>query len=257
MRKAILSLIVLSLALCIASTARAETITLVADEWAPYNMTPGSPREGYIVDIARKAFEAKGHTLMYRVVPWKRALEETRAGKFNGVIGASRTDATGFIFPEEELAVNRLTFMTAATSRWTFTKRDDVRTIRLGVIEGYDYRAWLMSYIREEHQDQEQVQIMHGNTPLEQNIRKLLSGRLDAVVDSENALLFTSRNMGVRNQVRIAGRDSEPAYIHVAFSPALKESRTHAIILSEGIRRMRADGSLKKILDSYGLRDWR
>ena len=65
-----------------------ETIVLVADEWPPYNSRPNAPKEGYLVDIARAVFESRGITVSYRLTPWKRAIELTRNGKFNAVIGA-------------------------------------------------------------------------------------------------------------------------------------------------------------------------
>lgn len=54
-----------------------ETITLVADEWPPFNSVPGSAREGFLVDVARTVFSQNGIGVSYRLLPWKRALEIT------------------------------------------------------------------------------------------------------------------------------------------------------------------------------------
>ena len=43
-----------------ALTVHAETITMVADEWPPFNAKPQGKAEGYMVDIARAVFEPKG-----------------------------------------------------------------------------------------------------------------------------------------------------------------------------------------------------
>ncbi len=105
---AVASLVCTALAFPLAASAR--TITLVADSWPPFNGTPGAEPEGYMVDIARRVFAAAGYTVSYRLLPWKRAVEMTRAGTYDGVFGASRTDADGFIFPDEELGRNKLAF---------------------------------------------------------------------------------------------------------------------------------------------------
>ena len=68
-----------------------------------------------------------------KIVPWKRAIAETRSGRYHGAIGASKTDAQGFVFPEEELARNVLSF---------YIKKDAARQNRCG----YGKRAvWIQS----------------------------------------------------------------------------------------------------------------
>ena len=62
------------------ATARAETITLAADEWAPYNSVPNIQPEGYMVDVVREIFKSHGIEVVYHMVPWQRALEGSRKG---------------------------------------------------------------------------------------------------------------------------------------------------------------------------------
>jgi polar amino acid transport system substrate-binding protein len=50
--------------------ARADTITLHADEWCPYNCAPGSGMPGYAVEVAREVFEQAGHRLDYGLLSW-------------------------------------------------------------------------------------------------------------------------------------------------------------------------------------------
>lgn len=83
-----------------------RSIVLVADEWAPYNMVPQGEQEGYIVDVVREVFATSGISVDYQIVPWARAVQDTRKGAYDGVIGASIADAPGFVFPTEMLAIN-------------------------------------------------------------------------------------------------------------------------------------------------------
>ena len=41
-----------------------DEIILVADEWCPYNCTPGENKQGYIVEIAKHALESEGHKVV-------------------------------------------------------------------------------------------------------------------------------------------------------------------------------------------------
>ena len=235
----------------------AEDIVLVADPWPPFNIEPGSDREGYLVDVARAVFETAGHTVTYKTVPWKRAIEGTRTGRYTGAIGASKTDAAGFVFPDEELARNVLAFYTRSDYPWRFEGPASIETVSIGVAAGYDYRRWLNDYINSHRDDDRRVQVIAGANPLKQNLRKLLLKRIDVVVDTEAAIRYTAKEMGILEAIASAGYGVEPAYIYIAFSPALPESAALASQLSGGIADLRRSGRLKAILHRYGLRDWK
>lgn len=234
----------------------AQVITLAADEWAPFNMVPGSKYEGYMVDVAREVFEPLGYRVQYQVVSWNRAVAEARKGVFTGIIGASKTDGEGFIFPQEELGESRLSFFVKKGHPWKFTQRDSVKAVTLGVIDGYDYREWLLSYIAQAKKAGK-VHISAGDNPLEKNLKLLVSGRIDAVVDNKFAILYTAGLLGFQDQLQFVGSDTLPSQQYIAFSPALPESAKYAQILSQGIQKLRATGRLAVILARYGLQDWK
>lgn len=241
----------------LAPGAQADTITIVADQWCPFNCSPNGDRQGYMIDVAREIFKEDGHQVVYRNVPWKRALMETKTGRHNAVVGASRTDAAGFVFPDEELARNYLAFYVRKGSAWRFTGPDALSGVLLGVCAGYDYRQWLNDYIANHAGSKKRVYVMHGDYPLQNNLRMLVAERIDAVVDTELSILGTAKKLGLIERIELAGYGKEPAYIYIAFSPALKSSTMYARTLSAGIARLRSSGRLAQILDAYGLKDWK
>jgi polar amino acid transport system substrate-binding protein len=235
----------------------AETVTLVADEWPPFNATPNTSEEGVLVDVARAVFEENGIKVSYKLIPWRRAVELTRAGTHHGLIGASKTDAPDFIFPSEELSRNVISFYVRKDSLWVFHKKSDIERVSLGVIAGYDYRQWLLDYIEAHKNDPHKIQVMTGHQPLQRNILKLLNNRIDAIVDNEAVILHVARRMGVINRIKLAGHGSEIAYIYIAFSPKRADSQRYARMLSEGVVQLRRTGQLAVILSKYGLKDWK
>ena len=98
------------LSVLLAPAARADVITLRADEWCPYNCAENSDRPGYAVEIAREVFGRAGHSVEYRTMAWSRALQECRKGLVTGVVGAAHTEVPDFIFPQEPVAVADITF---------------------------------------------------------------------------------------------------------------------------------------------------
>jgi polar amino acid transport system substrate-binding protein len=247
-------LICLSAALPAAAT---EIITLVADEWAPFNSEPDKQPEGYMVDIAREAFKAHGIKVVYQLVPWKRALEGTRTGEYTAVIGPTKDEAPSLIFPREELGRNRLSFWVKKDNPWRFKNRDSVKQVALGIVEGYDYRKWLNIYAMNNRQDRKKIQFVSGTNPMEMNLRKLMAGNIDAVVDNEAVIRHTAKQIGLLENIKLAGYDTEPAYLYIAFSPVCPRAAEYARMLSEGIVKLRKNGGLKKIMSVYGLKDWK
>jgi len=241
----------------LATTTMAADVVLVADPWPPFNMEVGSEQEGYIVDVARMVFEAAGHHVVYKNVPWKRAISGTRSGKYTGAIGASKTDGEGLVFPDEELARNVLAFYVLKDNPWKFEGQSSIEAVAIGVIGGYDYRDWLNEYVETHSGNDPRVQVVTGSDPLKQNLKKLFYKRIDVVVDTETAIRYKAREMGVLDKIKPAGYGKEPAYIYIAFSPNRPESPMLARQLSDGIRELRNNGQLKEILDSYGLVDWK
>ena len=237
--------------------ATAEEIILVADPWPPFNCETGGSQEGYIVDIARAVFEPCGHTVIYRNVPWKRALQGTHSGNYSGAIGASKTDGKGLVFPDEELARNVLSFYVRKESAWRFQGPDSLGTVSIGVAAGYDYRRWLNDYIQAHRDDERRVQVISGINPLLQNLKKLTLKRIDVVVDTEAAIRFKAKEMGILDEIKPVGYGTEPAYIYIGFSPNRRESPELARRLSEGIALLRRTGQLQVILTQYGLLDWK
>ncbi len=247
--------LLLVLFVLVASPSRAETITFVADLWPPFNDTPDSESEGYMVDVARAVFEPLGYTVEYSLMPWNRSIIESRKGRFNAIIGASKNDAGDFIFPEEELGRNKLSFYVHKNAKWQYEGINSLEDVYLGVINGYDYRDWFINY-QQNHPSK--IYVQHGNTPLRENIHLLLNGRIDAIVDNAAAIRYTAKSMGRLNDIKTAGMDTVGgvSYIYHAFSPNLPSSAQHAETLSKGIRKLRKSGELQRILDQYGIQDW-
>ncbi|GIX35982.1 MAG: amino acid ABC transporter substrate-binding protein [Lysobacteraceae bacterium] len=236
--------------------ARADTITIVADEWCPYNCSPDSDRPGYMIEIASKALGVAGHTIKYSTMPWSRAIEEARRGKYTAIVGAARNDAPDFVFPDEPLGISGSVFAVKKGSTWKYTGIDSLATVSIGVIQDYSYAEDLDAYIAKYAKDAKRVQAATGETALGTNIRKLEAGRIDALVEDRAVLEYELAEEGKLGQFDYAGtlKQSE---VFIAFSPAHPAAKEYARLLAEGVRALRASGELDTILARYGLKDWK
>lgn len=234
----------------------ADTLTLKADYWMPFN-GDGKTETGYMLDIAKAVFEPLGHKVVYSTTPWDKALAECRTGKCTGVIGASTDDAPDLVYPVEELGQSIQFFCVKAGSPWKYAGPASLKAVKLGIIKDYAYFKELDDYIKANPAG---VVFGTGDAPLEMNLTRLAQGELGAVVDDRSVLKYTLARMSLQGKVTIAPAAAEatkPARLYIAFSPKNPKSGEYARTLADGLAELRKSGQLQKILAKYGLTDWK
>jgi len=235
---------------------QAATITLVADVWCPYNCEPGSDKPGFMIEIAQKVFGEAGHTVDYRNMPWSRAIDESRKGRFDGIIGAAKDDAPDFIYPGNPLGVSTSVFAVRKGDPWKFTGIDSLAGVAVGTIQDYSYSEEFDAYVAENDKDSSKIQVATGEDALNINIRKLEAKRIGALVEDGYVLEYELGVQGKAGTFDIAG-DLGASDLFIAFSPAKPESAGYAKLLGEGVAKLRASGELATILARYGVKDWK
>ena len=242
---------------------QADTITVKSDEWCPFNCEPGSDAPGYMIEVAQIIFKKAGHELIYENMPWSRSIDHARKGKIDAIPGATKGEVPDFIFPDEEFGASITYFFVKKGTSWKFKDISSLEGIRIGVQDDYEYGGMIDEYI-EKNRDTQKVQVVKSDDPVTLNLKKLVKGNIDAYPEDKLVFLYKAKSMGVLEQVEEAGvipvdnkEDFEATKIYLAFSPVNPKSAEYAKLLSDGIKEMRASGELQKILDKYGLKDWK
>jgi len=242
--------------LTLAGNALAATVTLVADQWCPYNCEPGSERPGFMVEIAKRVLARGGHTVEYKTLPWARAVLETRRGDHDGVIAASRDgSAKDFVFPDLPVANSVNVFLVRHGDPWRYTGPDSLAAVSIGVVLNYSYEHAFDAYLAAHRNDPTRVQTEPGDGALARNLRKLATGKIGTLVENQAVLEYQLAQNGERERFEFAGVLTERAS-YIAFSPAKPSSGEYARLLSDGIAALRKSGELERILAKYSLRDW-
>ena len=238
--------------------ARAETITVRADAWPPFNGDPADAQPGYVIEVLKAVFEPQGITIDYQTMPWTRTLAEVRAGKFDGAIGASGEETQGMIVPGEPIGMIDNSLYVKKGSTWKYQGVDSLKSVKLGCIDEYDYTVPELNAYIKANKASGQVQAMTGDDALQKNIQKLLAGRVDVLVENRPVMAWTVKTMGVNaDDIVDAGSLGNSTAAYLAFSGAKPTSKKYADMLDAGIAKLRASGDLKKILDKYGVKDWK
>jgi polar amino acid transport system substrate-binding protein len=233
----------------------AEEIVLAADEWCPYNCTPNDIHPGFMVEIAKYAFEKSGHTVKYINVSWTRAIHGTRDGQYHGIIGTGKDETPDFVFPDIELGLASHTFYVMNDSQWRFDGLSSLERVTLGVIENYSHGTLYIDYIKQNEKNPERIQVINQDGGLKLNILKLLNNRLDVIVEDKTAFQYYLKTSNTKNKFLESGTYGNEK-VYIAFSPKLKKSKEYADILTNAMNELRQTGKLNAILNNYGVTDW-
>jgi polar amino acid transport system substrate-binding protein len=234
----------------------ARLLRIVADDWCPVSCegSDGAPA-GYAVDLARAVFSAAGYDVQYSVQPWARALAETRKGSAQVIVGTLVSNAPDFIYPQETIGTNTNVFFTRADNSWQYQGMASLDSIVVGVANEYVFGEPFDSYVLDQRDNGERLQVIHSDDPVMQAFSLLDAGRIGTYLDDRMVVRWTARQANVPLELREAGTVSSiPLY--VAFSPADARSRELAQIFDAGVRRLRASGKLAEILAAYRINDW-
>jgi polar amino acid transport system substrate-binding protein len=238
--------------------ASADQITIVGDSWCPFNCEPDAANPGYMIEVAQQIFAKAGHKVTYKTVEWKKAIEETRKGKYTATVGGLKSDTPDFVFPDRAMGTSENIFFAKKGSSWRYSGMDSLKKIRLGVVEGYSYSDEIDRHIAA-NKGKPAVLQASGDDPLQMNIDRLMKGQIDAFIEDPSvygSYCGTKKLLNVLGAVQAAGTTGPPDKIYIAFSPANPKAKTYAALLSSGVDQMRKTGELKKILAKYYVKDW-
>lgn len=229
---------------------RAETLTLVADYWCPFNCQPESDDPGFMIEVADRIFGRAGYTVIYLTRPWSRAIKEVESGQYTALVGTGQKEVSNLVFPKRYLAMARHTFFTQSDSTWQYRDDDSLSDIRLGVIDDYSYGDLNDRYILPHRADRQRLMILNGQNVLGRFLEMLGLKRIDAFVEEEAVMryyLSQSRNPTTLRKAGVAS--SEPLFI--AFSPADPNAQRYADILDKGVQALQESGELDQLADKY------
>jgi polar amino acid transport system substrate-binding protein len=171
-------------------------------------------------------------------------------------VGAYKEDAPDLSYPEEAQAIDDTAFWSRPGKQWTFDQKH-LLTTKIAVIGGYHYDGGILDAHIDANQSGGLVHAAKGNDALEKNIKMLLAGRVDIVVESPSVMSAKLKHLGKADQVVEVARMNDPSEIYIACTPGKKRIEGYIKLLTDGTRALRASGELKTILDKYGVSDWK
>lgn len=235
----------------------ADTISIRADEWLPYNGPTTKKPPGYMIELAEKIATANGHSIAYATMPWEDAVSAVRRGAHDCVVGALKSDAEDFAFPAESWGESQSAFYVLDDTQWRYSGIDSLANMRLAVIEGYSYSDEIDAYVEANKADPAKIVMVSSAGRAQMNaMSRLVSKKADVFIEDINVAKQTIARLNLAGRVVMADIATESDTLYIACTPADPRGKRYAEMFSAGIAKLRASGELATILDKYNLSDW-
>lgn len=225
-----------------------KVITAACDPWAPF-VDPSEPGEGISLVIIRAAFKTQGYTVEMHYVPWARAEDGVKKGKYDILPPTWMTEARkAFLLFSEPYAVNQIKFIKRADDPFEYEGLESLTGKKIGIVRGYGYGdAFLKAdnFVR----DEANQFIM--------NIKKLTSSqkRIDLAIEDEIVarVKIAKEDPELLTKIRFTQNALSTNNLYVASGLANPRHKEIIDAFNKGLAEIKANGTYQEIMAKLGM----
>ena len=238
-------LLLMLVALGFNHSLNAQEITVRTVDWPPFyasSLKNGGP----ITDITRQALKLKGHTMDIKFIPWKRALESVKAGDADMVLAAYDTPErrADYLFSDRYYEVSEFIIGIEGKVPSTYKQVSDLKKYTFGLTTGYAYSKEI---------NEKTLKHQYASAD-EQNIKKLIAGRVDLLVMNKGLFYDTlSRASSTAIKPVFLSPPLSVNGLYNMFSKQKKHSAKLVNDFNEGLKALKASGRYNEILKDHGI----
>ncbi len=237
--------LILIAAFMVMGSAHAKDVPIAIGDYAPY-IDKSKANKGFMSEIVVKAFKKAGLNGVLEFKPWKRIEEveinENKRLSFAWIKTDERSKKWHY---SDNIMAATTVFISVKSKGFKWKTLEDLKPYKIGTSRGYSYGT-------EFDKMKSQFKIKEAASD-EQNIKKLVSGRID---------IFPVDPFVGAQIIRDKLSPDEAAKLEVVKEPNLGYDGMHAICaksysecrgildkFNSGLAKMKADGSLQAIID--------
>lgn len=242
---------VLAFILCLvgaSATAGSEPLRLATLEYPPYITETTDGAQGLVVDVVKAAFARIGQPIQIEFFPIARGQLRLLNGQADAFFSIKKTPEREktMLFTRKALMTQDYVFFVRKGSSSRFNGNfESMADAKIGLVMAtsyggrFDAAAQAGTFKR-----------LEPVTSHETNFRKLLAGRIDAVICSRLVGLYYLDRLAGLKEVAIDGPVVETTLSYLAFSRQ-QDFSALAARFDEALEAMERDGSLKRMLNAY------
>ena len=233
---------------------KAETITARADKWCPYNCDPKSSNPGVLVELMQFVLTQNGNTLDYDTMSWAEAMADVRTGKYNAAIGIAEADSVEMIHTVNPQSTSSTCGFALNNSAKTIRNAHDLIKFKsIGTIKDYTYGEQTDKMLNSSEL-KKRVMAMGTDDALAVNIRRLLEGRIELIIDDPNVIYYQLNNRKIKN-IKKLGCTEDKNYAYIGFTKSNPKSKIWIEMLEKGQEYLVKSGKMREIFRKYGINE--
>ncbi|WCE31435.1 substrate-binding periplasmic protein [Vibrio sp. SCSIO 43137] len=200
----------------------AESLTLATVEWPPF-YGHNLHQKGYVYAVSKEAFRRAGYDITVVFLPWKRALELTRMGKYDGLLGVYYTESrvSDFVFSDTILKTREV-FYFRSSKHNNYQSLQDLRGKVIGGLRG--------TAPLEDLKDYKLDIIINDITDEERGILQLHAKRIDLMlinIERFNYLMASSPSiLAIKDNLKLSQLDFDTYSLHCAILRLKENSKS-------------------------------
>ncbi len=238
--------IILCVFLLLSPLLSANTLNLTTVNWEPF-YGEGLKENGFFAAISREAFKRAGYDITVKFLPWKRALESARSGKFDGLLGAYYTDDRAKTFYYSDVVhQNDEVFVSVKDRGISYTQLNQLKQYKVGGMRG----SAQMDELRSLGFDIEET------TDNIKSLLKLSSHRLDMVLIGRQQFNYLLQNENELRSLQGNLEAIEPPFksfnLYCTITKKRKDGDEIISGFNQALSQMRNDGTFQAILKRFG-----
>ncbi|MBF0573715.1 MAG: transporter substrate-binding domain-containing protein [Desulfamplus sp.] len=245
-RKVWIMVLLLIVFLPISTIAEQKKIVILGTDWEPY--TGGNlPENGFFSEIAVKSLEKRGYKVEVKIVPWKRALETTKLGNSDGLLGASFTEErTKFFHYPKYYWESASHFFMKRGKQKNFTTIEALCPATIGILAG--------SFYEERFKKIECIKLDPAPS-VNLNIRKLIGGRFDYLLESKDSVNYIMKKEfpSEIDSIQPLLPPYEIDRIFLVFSKKNPNYQQISDDFDKGVKMIQENGTYEEILKKHGI----
>ncbi|KZY62306.1 hypothetical protein A3742_05310 [Oleiphilus sp. HI0071] len=195
-----------------------EVMHFAATSWCPY-VCDDEDHPGFIVTYMRQLLSQQNVELNVTILPWSRAIKESRAGKYDGLLTAVHSEAEDFQFPIIPTGYYQDCLFGQSESELKFKGRESFKGIRVGGVKDYGYGSPI-GELFSDPKPEESIYLVSSNRPMDQLSGMLEKNRIDLIAGDKNVMEYYQNSKEGQPILSVAGcLDEVPFY--TAISPSV------------------------------------
>lgn len=228
------------------AAAGADTLKITANVWPPY-VDDKISGHGVAVALATEALKRAGYETDVVLDTWPEVMEATVTGEYDVICSLWLTDERSetLAFSESYLE-NHIRFVKRSNSDIQFYDREDLKGLRIGVVNDYAYSA--------DPYDTTGIEVTESGS-VRNNLKRLLNNEIDLVLADSRVASYEVDELIAAKRVTILSKPLITRGLRIAVS---KQRADHAEIVAafnRAIAQMKEDGTYNTLMANYRISD--